>query len=78
VSRDGGSYLRGVISKEWKSYEQEEAKTKADILRLWDAATAEMNELWPTIPAGRDMSTCAHWASNRRRSTSEAEPSAMP
>ena len=53
MSRDGGSYLRGVISKEWKSYEQEEAKTKADILRLWDAATAEINELWPTIPAGR-------------------------
>ena len=45
--------LRGVISREWKSYEQEEAKTKADILRLWDAATAEINELWPTIPAGR-------------------------
>jgi hypothetical protein len=37
--------LRGVISREWKSYEQEEAKTKADILRLWDAATVEINEL---------------------------------
>jgi uncharacterized damage-inducible protein DinB len=45
--------LRGVISKEWKSYEHKEAKTKADILQLWDEATAEINELWPTIPAGR-------------------------
>ncbi len=45
--------LRGVVSREWKSYEQKEAKTKADILRLWDAATEEINELWPTIPAGR-------------------------
>ena len=45
--------LNGVITKEWKSYSSPEAKTKADILRLWDEATAEINKLWPTIPAER-------------------------
>lgn len=45
--------LHGVITKEWKSYSAPEVKTKADILRLWDEATAEINRLWPTIPPGR-------------------------
>ncbi|MEP6999144.1 MAG: DinB family protein [bacterium] len=49
--------LHGVISKEWKSYEHKEAKTKTDILMLWDEATAEINQLWPTIPAGRFQET---------------------
>ena len=30
-----------------------EAKTKADLLQLWDAATNEINVLWPTIPPQR-------------------------
>jgi len=29
------------------------SKTKAELLRLWDADTAEINRLWPTIPQGR-------------------------
>ncbi|HTE47268.1 MAG TPA: DinB family protein [Gemmatimonadaceae bacterium] len=45
--------LNGVITKEWKSYAAPEAKTKADILKLWDETTAEINTLWPTIPPAR-------------------------
>jgi len=45
--------LNGVITKTWSSYAQPEAKTKPDLLRLWDEATAEINRLWPQIPAGR-------------------------
>lgn len=49
--------LQGVITREWKSYSPGEVKTKADILRLWDEATAEINRLWPTIPAERFQET---------------------
>jgi uncharacterized damage-inducible protein DinB len=45
--------LHGVVTGEWKSYESPKAKTKDEILLQWDAATAEINRLWPTIPAGR-------------------------
>jgi uncharacterized damage-inducible protein DinB len=42
-----------VVTGEWKSYESPKAKTKDEILLQWDAATAEINRLWPTIPVGR-------------------------
>jgi uncharacterized damage-inducible protein DinB len=45
--------LQGVITRQWKSYESSGATTKADILRLWDEATVEINKLWPTIPPQR-------------------------
>jgi uncharacterized damage-inducible protein DinB len=45
--------LHGVVTGEWKSYESPKAKTKDEILLQWDAATAEINRLWPTIPVGR-------------------------
>ena len=30
-----------------------EPRAKAEMLRLWDAATKEIHELWPQIPAAR-------------------------
>jgi uncharacterized damage-inducible protein DinB len=45
--------LHGIISGEWKSYQSAAATTKDDLLRLWDEATAEIDRLWPTIPATR-------------------------
>jgi uncharacterized damage-inducible protein DinB len=45
--------LHGVITGEWKSYASPTATTKADILRMWDEATAEIDKLWPTIPPQR-------------------------
>lgn len=45
--------LHGIITGEWKSFASAEAKTKDDILRLWDEATAEIDKLWPMIPVQR-------------------------
>lgn len=45
--------LNGVISGSWASYAAPKAATKAELLRLWDVATDEINTLWPRIPAAR-------------------------
>ena len=45
--------LHGVITGEWKEFKSPTVTTKADILKLWDEATAEINKRWPTIPAER-------------------------
>jgi uncharacterized damage-inducible protein DinB len=45
--------LHGVVTGEWKSFESPKATTKEELLNRWDEATAEINRLWPTIPAGR-------------------------
>lgn len=45
--------IHGVVTGEWKSFELPGAKTKDEILRLWDEATAEIDRLWPQIPAAR-------------------------
>ncbi len=49
--------LNGVITGNWKQGAANEAKTKAEILSQWDETTAEMNNLWPTIPAARFQET---------------------
>jgi uncharacterized damage-inducible protein DinB len=44
---------RGVATGSWTAWGKdgsEEPKTKPDILRSWDAATTELNEIFPTIP----------------------------
>ncbi|MBC7791385.1 MAG: damage-inducible protein DinB [Anaerolineae bacterium] len=46
--------LRGVISGEWSSADEiAEPATRADLLRLWDETTQEINRLWPEIPPNR-------------------------
>lgn len=45
--------LSGVITGKWAQYAASKATTKAELLELWDDATAEINSLWPTIPAAR-------------------------
>jgi len=45
--------LGGVITGQWDSSKSEEPKTKAELLERWDATTAEIDRLWPTIPAAR-------------------------
>src|SRR5690348_17283424 len=46
---------RGVATGEWKERRSEldSVRTKAELLRLWDEATEELNAIWPTIPAHR-------------------------
>jgi uncharacterized damage-inducible protein DinB len=45
--------LHGVIAGDWKQYAEAKATTKAELLRQWDAATAEIDALWSRIPAAR-------------------------
>jgi uncharacterized damage-inducible protein DinB len=47
--------VHGVATGEWKhlSTDLDAVRTKAELLRLWDEATVEINALWPTIPAHR-------------------------
>jgi uncharacterized damage-inducible protein DinB len=44
--------LKGVITGEWAQAEPK-ATTKAELLRLWDDTTEQVNALWPKIPAAR-------------------------
>jgi uncharacterized damage-inducible protein DinB len=45
--------LNGVISGKWEQFAAAKATTKAELLQMWDDATAEINALWPRIPAAR-------------------------
>ncbi len=46
---------RGVATGEWAPFggDLDSARTKTELLRLWDEATARLNVIWPTIPAHR-------------------------
>ena len=44
--------VRGIASGDWKMADRE-PRPKADILRLWDEATEQLNTLWPQIPPER-------------------------
>ena len=45
--------LNGVITGKWEQFAEAKATTKAELLRMWDDATAEISRLWPKIPAAR-------------------------
>jgi uncharacterized damage-inducible protein DinB len=47
--------VRGVVTKEWAGFGDgsEAPKTKADLLRLWDQSTEEIDRLWPRITTER-------------------------
>lgn len=49
--------LQGVIAGEWPSTKPEPPATKADLLKLWDSTTEEIDRLWRTIPAARFQET---------------------
>ena len=47
--------VHGVATGEWKAFSNEldSVRTKAELLRLWDEATEQLNAIWPTIRAPR-------------------------
>jgi uncharacterized damage-inducible protein DinB len=52
--------VRGVATGQWDTQDNllhhsgaQPPTTKADLLRLWDATTEELNTLWPRIPPQR-------------------------
>ncbi len=44
---------RGVATGKWTDKKLPPAKTKSELLALWDQDTADLNAIWPTIPAHR-------------------------
>jgi len=50
--------LRGVITGTWEQFsEAPKPATKAELLQVWDDTTAEIDRLWPEIPAARFQET---------------------
>jgi uncharacterized damage-inducible protein DinB len=45
--------LDGIITGTWAQYSPAAAKTKDELLALWDETTAGIDRLWPRIPASR-------------------------
>lgn len=41
--------LRGLATGEWHSFTDRDPVPKAELLRLWDEATAEIEDLWPLL-----------------------------
>jgi uncharacterized damage-inducible protein DinB len=56
--------IRGIATREWSipeemAYHESSSppKTKAELLARWDTTTADIDDLWPKIPAGRFRET---------------------
>jgi uncharacterized damage-inducible protein DinB len=49
--------LRGIKTGNWDSTEKPEPKTKAEVLKLWDADSAEIDRVFPTVPTSRFQET---------------------
>jgi uncharacterized damage-inducible protein DinB len=53
----GAPGLRGVVKGTWDNYDdaasQFKPTTRAELLRLWDQSTEEINKLWAQIPPQR-------------------------
>lgn len=49
----GVPILRGEITGEWTSSDLVDPTTKAELLKLWDDGTADINRMWPDIPPHR-------------------------
>lgn len=45
--------LRGEITGKWTSSDAADPATKADLLKLWDQATDDIDRMWPDIPPHR-------------------------
>lgn len=45
--------VRGVLSGEWESSRNRDARPKREILQMWDESTEQLDALWPTIPPER-------------------------
>ena len=49
--------VRGAVTGEWATSWDGDARPKAEILRAWDESTAELDTLWPRLPAERFQET---------------------
>lgn len=42
--------VSGVVTGEWNPFAEGQASTRAELLRLWDRTTEELDSLWGRIP----------------------------
>ena len=49
--------VKGVVTDKWESYQGASLTTKAEILKQWDDDTAQLDSLWPKIPAAHFADT---------------------
>jgi len=49
--------VRGVLTDKWEEGPSTAARPKAEVLKLWDQSTADLDALWPKIPATRFAET---------------------
>lgn len=49
----GAPMAEGLVSNQWKQFATGDAKSKQEVLRLWDESTAQIEKLWPQIPSER-------------------------
>ncbi|MGI9175087.1 MAG: DinB family protein [Rhodothermales bacterium] len=49
--------VQGVVTEEWDTMSDRDVRPKADILRLWDESTEQIEALWPQIPPERFQKT---------------------
>jgi uncharacterized damage-inducible protein DinB len=49
----GAPMARGIATGVWQSYTKAEAVTRADLLRLWDESTSQIDDVWSRIPPER-------------------------
>ena len=49
----GAPMVRGTVTGDWQTSRDRNPLPKAEILRRWDEATTQINDLWKQIPAER-------------------------
>ena len=49
----GEPMVRGLATGDWAAYEAAGVDSKEELLRRWDESTAQIDQLWPRIPAER-------------------------
>jgi uncharacterized damage-inducible protein DinB len=53
----GAPMLRGAVTAEWEQYSTAAAADQVELLRQWDASTAEIDTLWQQLPPERFAET---------------------
>ena len=49
--------VQGAITGQWSAPTNRDARPKAEVLRMWDEATAQLDQLFPQIPGERFAET---------------------
>jgi uncharacterized damage-inducible protein DinB len=49
--------VQGAVAGDWSTASGRDPRPKQDVLRLWDESTAQLDVLWPQIPAPRFQET---------------------